>query len=121
MNQRRMNNGVLEILDKDDQVIMAIREVAENGGMTIAVAGKIRNDVAHDFEDELMAVVSVCPRLLIDMSKTEYIAGMALRSLLFVQQNIDNMNGEMRCKISSQIKPDFEEAGLMEILNIIEE
>ena len=121
MNQRRMNNGALEILDGNQQVIMAIREIADGRGMTITVSGKIKNDIAHDFEDELMAALSVCPKLRIDMSKTDYIASLALRGLLSVQQMIDNMDGaEMQIRISPAIRPVFEESGFFDILNIEE-
>ena len=121
MKQRRMNNGALEILDGDERVIMTIRETVEDQEMKIAVSGTIKNEVAHDFEDELMAAVSVCPKLAIDMSQTDYIASMALRSLLSVQQMMDNLDGaEMRIRISPAIRPIFEESGFFDILNIEE-
>ena len=121
MYQRRMNDGVLEIVDSADQVVMAIKETVEDQVMTIAVSGTVKNDVAHDFEDELMAAVTVCSRLVIDMSETEYVASLALRNLLSVQQMMDNMDdAEMKIRISKEIKPIFEESGFIDILSIEE-
>lgn len=119
--QRRMNEGTLEILDDGQNVVLSIRETLEDQVMTIAVSGKIKNDVAHEFEDELMAGLSVCPKLMIDLTQTDYIASMALRSLLSVQQMMDNMDDTvMTLRISPEIKAVFEESGFMDILNIEE-
>lgn len=121
MSQRRMNEGVLEIIDEDNQIIMSLTEQMADDVMNISVSGTIKNDVAHEFEDELMAALSVCPHLRIDLQKTDYIASRALRSLLSVQQMMDTMeDADMILKISPAVKSTFEESGFLDILNIEE-
>ena len=66
MKTRRMNNNVLEICDESNNVILSIaEEVKEDNTMFISLRGEIVNEVAHEFEDEVMAALSVCKKLKI--------------------------------------------------------
>ena len=121
MNTRRMNGDTLEILI-DNNVILSIQETMEDGTMNINVAGELRNEVAHDFEDELMAAFSVCDKVVIDFAKTTYIASIAMRALLFAQQIIDEKeNASLLIRnLSDSVKTAFEDSGFIDILNIEE-
>ena len=121
MIKRHINNGVLEILS-DDTVLMSLTEVLEDGGMHISISGELRNEVAHEFEDELMAAFSVCKRLHLDLSKTVYIASFAMKALLSVQQIVDEYDdaGLLITGMSPAVKKAFDEAGFLDILNIAE-
>ncbi len=121
MNTRRMNGNTLEILN-GDKIIMSLSEKLVDNEMHIAVTGEIKNEVAHEFEDELMAAFSVCDIVKVDLSKVTYIASIAMRALLSVQQIIDeNDNSSLIItNLSPEVKETFESSGFLDILNIEE-
>ncbi len=119
MNKRRMNGNVLEIVN-DDGVIIALSETMVDKEMHITVSGKLKNEVAHEFEDELMAAFSVCDVVKLDLSNVTYIASIAMRALLSVQQIIDE-NDKLSLVInnlSKEVKELFEESGFIDLLEI---
>ena len=118
MNTRRINGDTLEILN-GNEIILSLSEKLVEKEMHIVVAGEIKNEVAHEFEDELMAAFSVCNIVRLDLSKVTYIASIALRALLSVQQIIDE-NDEASLiitRISPEVKEMFELSGFFDILN----
>lgn len=122
MISRKINNGVLELYDSEGKIVMTIEEKVKDNIIDIFVSGEIKNNVAHEFEDEIMAAFSVFHNITINLSKTTYIASLALRSLLSLQQMIDDIpNSKMIiCGVSSQIKQAFIESGFYDILYIEE-
>lgn len=120
MKIRRMNNNVLEICDEDANVILAIAEELVDSKLKITLSGEIKNEVAHEFEDEVMAALSVCPNLIIDFSQVTYIASFALKSLLSVQQMIDEIDNSsmVLIHVSKEVMSIFKESGFSEILMI---
>lgn len=121
MSMRRMNGDILEVLS-NEEVMFSLHESMDNGTMNIKVVGEISNEVAHDFEDEVMAAFSVCNKVKIDFSETTYIASFVMRALLSVQQIIDdNPNASLVItRLSSTVRDIFEESGFVDILNIEE-
>ena len=119
MNTRRMNGDTLEILNGDN-IVISISEKLVDGEMHIEVAGEITNDVAHEFEDEIMAAFSVCSVVKLDLEKVCYIASIAMRALLSVQQIVDENDGAalVITKISHEVREEFESSGFIDILNI---
>lgn len=122
MKIRRMNGKVLEICDEKENLIMSVAESLKNSVISISVSGEIRNDVAHEFEDEVMAAFSVCPVIEIDLSQTTYIASLALKALLSVQQIVDETDGTSMTvlNLSPEVKRIFEESGFIDILCVEE-
>ena len=120
MGTRRMNNQVLEVCDDTGAVILSMAEELRDGVLCMALAGQLKNEAAHEFEDELMAALSVCGRLSLDFQDVTYIASMALRSLLSVQQMIDEMDGANMVlqRIQPAVMEVFQTSGLSEILQI---
>ena len=86
MKIRRMNNNVLEICDEDANVILAIAEELVDSKLKITLSGEIKNEVAHEFEDEIMTAFSVMKKIKLDFSKATYIGSLALKALLSLQQ-----------------------------------
>lgn len=121
MNTRRMNGDTLEILN-GDAVVLSVCEKLEENEMHIAVAGEIKNEVAHEFEDELMAAFSVCNTVRLDLSQVTYIASLAMRALLSVQQIIDENDASslVITKLSAEVREMFETSGFLDILNVEE-
>lgn len=122
MNTRRMNNNVLEICNKDGEAILSFAESMENDVLLIKLEGQIKNEVAHEFEDEVMAALSVCPKLAINLEKVTYISSMAMKSLLSAQQMIDEIDGASMTlvKVSPIVMEKLKESGLYDILSIEE-
>lgn len=121
MNVRRMNGNTLEILS-GDKVVISLSEEMIDDAMNIKVSGEILNEVAHDFEDEVMASFSVCKNVKIDLGEVNYIASLAMRALLSVQQIVDETDESSLTitRLSDEVKKVFEEAGFMDILSIEE-
>ncbi|MBE6812046.1 MAG: STAS domain-containing protein [Ruminococcaceae bacterium] len=121
MNTRRMNGDTLEVLNGKN-VIISLTEKLVNKEMHISVSGEIKNEVAHEFEDELMASFSVCNVVKLDLSKVTYIASIAMRALLSVQQIIDENKDAVLLitSMSPEVKEMFDSAGFLDILNIEE-
>lgn len=117
MITREMVDGVLEIL-LDGTRVLCIREQMKDDIFYMEAEGEIRNEVAHEFEDELMAAVSVCRKIRLDLSKITYLASGALRSLLSVQQIIDEQEGAemILVHVSEPVMEALKESGFNEIL-----
>ena len=121
MNTRRVNGDTLAITN-EDKVIISFSEKFVDNEMHIVVSGEIKNEVAHEFEDELMAALSVCNIIKLDLSKVTYIASIAMSALLSVQQIIDE-NDEASLVIinlSAEVREVFETAGFLDIFRIEE-
>ena len=122
MITREMVDRVLEIL-LDGTRVLCIREQMKDDIFYMEAEGEIRNEVAHEFEDELMAAVSVCRKIRLDLSKITYLASGALRSLLSVQQIIDEQEGAemILVHVSESVMEALKESGFDEILFIEED
>ncbi len=119
MNVRRVNGDTLEVLN-GDKVVIALSEKLVDGAMHIAVSGELKNEVAHEFEDELMAAFSVCNEVRLDLSEVTYIASIAMRALLSVQQIVDENEDAslVITDLSDEVFETFEASGFTDILNI---
>lgn len=120
MNKRVINKGVLEIYDHQENLIFTIDEKIENDLLKMILNGQLKNEVAHEFEDELIAALTVCPHIEIDFEGVTYIASMALRSLLSAQQMIDDIEDAsmLLINVPKETMSIFEESGFIEILSI---
>ena len=121
MNTRKMNGDTLEIMN-DNVVIIFITEKLVDDQMVMTVTGEIKNEVAHEFEDELMAAFSVCNTVRLNLSGVTYIASIAMRALLSVQQIIDENDDSslVVTNVSPEVREIFESSGFIDILNIEE-
>lgn len=122
LKNRRINNNVLEIIGDDDRIMLSIAESIENGTMDMELSGELRSDAAHDFEDEVMAALSVCSEIRISFEKVSYVAGKALQCLLAVQHMADEMDNVriVIVKPSKTVMERFGDLGFDEILDIEE-
>lgn len=123
MAERRMKDKTMEIYDDHGEFEFSIEESVEDGSMLILLDGKIKNEVAYDFEDEVIAALSVCPKVILDMNKLTYIASISLQSLLNVQRLIDNMDGASMklVHVSKEVMKILDESGFSDILEIEED
>ena len=115
-----MNDGVLEICDEEDSVIFSVSEEMIDESLVIKVSGEIINEVAHDFEDEVIAALSVCRSIIIDLSDVTYISSAVLKSLLSAQRIVDEDDSSQLLikNVNSDVMKVFDESGFSDILSI---
>ena len=120
MKNRRINNNELEIIGDNNEVILVIAETIDNGTMNMTLRGELRNETAHEFEDELMAALTVCNTIRLDFSDVTYVASMALSCLLAVQQIIDDTDNSrlVIVAVSKPVADMFDQLNFNEILEI---
>ncbi len=123
MAERKMNDKAMEIYDDHGQFMFSIEESVDSDAMVILLNGKIKNEVAHDFEDEVIAALSVCRKIILDMRKLTYIASVALKSLLSAQQLIDTMDGASMTlvHVSKEVMKILDDSGFSDLLAIEED
>ena len=93
MGKRRINNDTLEFLDGEDQVVLSVYEFLREKTMVIELTGQIRNEIAHDLEDEISAASFACGSVEIDMGGLTYIASMGLKALIDIKREADWAEG----------------------------
>ncbi len=121
MNTRKMNANTLEVYT-DDVLVFSMLEKKEGDFILVTVSGEINNEVAHEFEDEIMALISVFDKVKIDLGNVTYIASLAMKALLSIQQIIDEKETSefVLTNLSENVKDNFELSGLLDILCIEE-
>lgn len=113
-----MKDHILEIQNDKGEIILSFFEELNDGAMYIKVTGEVKNEVSHDFEDEIMAAFSVCNNIRLDLSDVTHLSSLAMRVLLSVQQIIDETpNSSMIISnVSQTTKELFEKSGFIDIL-----
>ena len=66
MINRQLKNNVIEIYE-DDALVLMISETISGCTMLMRVFGKLKSTVAFELEDELMAALTVCDVIRVDM------------------------------------------------------
>ena len=118
MIRRVMNNNALEIYE-DDTLVMTLSERIKDGEMSVHISGAIKSTVAHELEDELMAAVSFCRAISVNMSQVTFISGNALRSLLTVQRVADESDIALVIEYpSDEVMAVFDESGFSDLLEL---
>ena len=118
MIRRVINDSVLEIYE-DDTHVMSLSETIRDREMTMIISGAIKSTVAHELEDELMAVVPLCDTISINMSHVQFISGNALRSLLTVQRIADESDTSIVIVSPSEaVMAVFDDSGFSDLLEI---
>lgn len=118
MIKRVINDSVLEIYENDD-LVMSLSETIKDGEMSVRISGAIKSTVAHELEDELMAAVSFCSAINVDMSQVSFISGNALRSLLTVQRVADDSGTALVIEYPSEaVQAVFDESGFSDLLEL---
>lgn len=118
MNKRVANGTILEIQSISGKSLLSFDEEVVDGIMLIKVVGEVRNEVSHDFEDEIMAAFSVCNNIRLDLSDVTHLSSLAMRALLSVQQIIDEIpdSSMVISNVSQTARELFEKSGFIDIL-----
>ena len=115
-------------------MIFTMKEELSADSLIVGIAGSVQTDAVYEFEDEILAALSVCKNavcnnptcnrinfknLVFDLSRVTYISSAALRSFLKYQGIIDSC--EMHMSIINPSEPvmqRLEETGYIDILDI---
>ena len=97
---------------------MTISKQAENGKLTVGVAGRLDTTTAPQLEEDLRNSLDGVNELVMDFSELEYISSAGLRVLLSAQKTM-NKQGEMKVvHVGETIMEIFEVTGFSDILSI---
>jgi len=122
VKKRIMKGHQLLMLNEQDDILLAISETIQDSTMEMAIEGSLTADVSFEFEDELIAAMTVCNNIVIDFKDVTGITSAGLKALLSAQKMIDEMNGKRMAlkNISPAVAETFEEVGFDGLFEIEE-
>lgn len=123
MSVKRVVKGdSLIIIDENDRLLLSIQEDIREQEAQIVLKGEITFQVAHEFEDELTSVASICNFVTVDLSGVTFISSAGLKILLSIQQVMENKNNSLfQLKaLSGQLISTFQETGFSELFEIVQ-
>lgn len=138
MTRRSVKNNILQITDENGSPLFSIEETISGDTLKMALSGKIQNNTAYEFEDEVMAALSVCKnsvcsnpicnrikctQYIFNLSNVTYISSMALHSFLEFQNVIDGFEKSSMIILnpSEAVMERLTETGYIDLLDIREE
>ena len=90
----------------------------ENKVLTIAVEGSIDTVTSSDFENNVINALDDATKLIIDFEKVDYVSSAGLRTILLLNEKMDELNGMVIKNINEDVREVFEMTGFDELLNI---
>ena len=119
MLNRKIEGESIVLCDGGNK-ILTIGEAMTEEGIRITLEGALRSDVAHELQDELIAMTTVGANVTVDMSGVTYISSTVQSVFLMVQQKMDSMGkGTLTlCKLPEAIFQEFDRNGASELLLI---
>lgn len=120
MAHRIVDGDSLVITDESGLAQLSIQETVDNQVVSFKLSGSITMELAHDFEDELMSVATVCNHIIIDFSEVDSISSIGLKALLNVQQIFDSRPiGTLKLRsLSKPVYKTFQELGFDALFEI---
>ena len=98
---------------------MKIEARKENSSLTITLEGEINNMAAPEFEKAYLDHREDVREVVIDMEKASYLTSAALRVILFIQQEMDDLGGSLKiCRVNDDIMEVFNFTGFSGFLTI---
>jgi len=116
---RKITGDTLAIVDNNGETVLTIQVTCTGDVTTVAVSGSITHDVAPDFEDELMSILTAGRDVAVDFTSLEHISAPVLKTLLAVQKLVDEKRYKFYIQnISDSVRKIFEETGFIDLLEI---
>ena len=102
------------------RTVLTIGEKEQENGILMTLTGELRSEVAHDLQDELVALTTVGANVVVDMRGVSYISSTVQHVFLTVQQKMDNMSrGTLVLRgMPDAIYNEFDKNGTSELLMI---
>ena len=95
-----------------------INKVDENGTLTIAVEGSIDTLTASDFENKVLQALEGVKKLILDFAKVEYVSSAGLRTIILLNEKMEEKDGMTIKNINDEVKDVFEMTGFDELLTL---
>ncbi len=95
-----------------------INKMDENGMLTIAVEGSIDTLTASDFETKVLKALEGAKKLVLDFAKVDYVSSAGLRTILLLNEKMDEQDGMSIKNINEEVRDVFEMTGFDELLNL---
>lgn len=117
--QRITEDDTLILVNEAGEEIVRIRESVEEGSALIQPTGQLSSEVAHDVEDEFVAMALTCSNVVIDMEQVSYISNAVIRTILDLQHMIDARQGMLILRnLSAEVYQTFEDMGIEDVFMI---
>ena len=116
----RKLDGESIIYTDGEQTVLSIGEKEQENGILMTLTGELRSDVAHDLQDELIALTTVGANVVVDMAGITYISSTVQHVFLTVKRKMDSMKkGSLVLKaMSDGIYSEFDKNGTADLLLI---
>ena len=95
-----------------------INKIDENGMLTIAVEGSIDTLTASDFETKVLKALEGAKKLVLDFAKVDYVSSAGLRTILLLNEKMDEQDGMLIKNINEEVRDVFEMTGFDELLTL---
>ena len=90
----------------------------EKGVLTISVEGSIDTLTAPDFEAKVLKALEGVSKLILDFTKVDYVSSAGLRTILLLNEKMDEQGGMTIKNINEEVRDVFEMTGFDELLTI---
>jgi anti-anti-sigma factor len=98
---------------------MEIKDTLDDGIVIIQPAGRLDSTSSPEFERFLLAKITDRSRLIVDLSKLDYISSAGLRVILVGAKRSDSAKGKiLLCGMKDIIHQIFEVSGFLKILKV---
>ena len=99
---------------------MDISEERKAEFVILGLSGKLDATSAKTFEDKILGVINAgTQRLVVDLSRLEYVSSSGLRVLLLAAKRLQTTDGKMvLCGLQDHIRQVFDLAGFSSILSV---
>jgi len=116
----RTIEGSTIIFKEGSTTVLTIDEKQTDSGILMTLSGELRGEVAHDLQDELIALTTVGANVEVNFKDVTYISSTTQHIFLPVQQKMDAMRrGSLVLKqMPASIYEKFEQTGASELLMI---
>ena len=120
MTRRTVVGDTLVVFGDSGETLFSMKEHFVVPKAKVYVSGKVTREAVHDFEDELMSLATVCDKMIIDLSGTEFISNDGLERLVEVQRELDSRAGTSLVVrgVSDKLKEADREKGLFNFLQV---
>jgi anti-sigma B factor antagonist len=95
-----------------------VNQIDENGVLTISVEGSIDTLTASDFESKVIKALEGVKKLILDFAKVEYVSSAGLRTIILLNEKMEEKEGMTIKNINDEVRDVFEMTGFDELLTL---
>ena len=95
-----------------------VNQIDEKGVLTISVEGSIDTLTASDFESKVIKALDGVKKLILDFAKVEYVSSAGLRTIILLNEKMEEKEGMTIKNINDEVRDVFEMTGFDELLTL---